>query len=322
MEDRIFDIIGNKFSGQDINPEDQKILSEWLQKEENRLKYEELERAWNISNKIRKEIKPNVDEEWERFKMLRNENRDNNKKTFHISRISIAATILILFGLFIAYNQYIRDKKISIIADKADKEVVLPDGSVAWLNSGSTLSYNKEFAENNRKIDMSGEAYFKVVKNNIPFEIHTPHEVITRVLGTEFNLRAQAVENSTELTVISGKVSFGKDGNTNNRVFEKNQQVVLDNSSGKIILKENVNENSLAWKTHSLKFNNTPLEIVVNDLERYFNLDIIVPEYQEELFFSGDFTKPTVKQIAQIIDISFKWEHTFNEKKLHFSKAD
>src|SRR5258708_5365973 len=85
-------------------------------------------------------------------------------------------------------------------------KIVLPDGSQVWLNSGSNLTYTKEFGTRLREVELSGEAYFDVVKNpEQPFIIHT-RQIDVKVVGTAFNVKSYPGERRTETTLIRGRV--------------------------------------------------------------------------------------------------------------------
>lgn len=320
MEDRIYDIAGKKFSGHDLSPEEELLFSEWLKKESNKSLYSELENTWRISGVVQRSIVADVDEEWEKFKTIatgtQHPRRINKRTIFYM-----AASIALILGLFISYNQFVQEKKIEYSTNANVKQLGLPDGSVIWLNRNSSLLLSNRFGKENRKVTLSGEAYFKVEKSSVPFEIYSFNGVVTRVLGTEFDLRAYQQEQNTELTVVSGKVSFGKAGSKENKIYLKNQRAVISNT-GKLI-EENIADKSnlLAWQTGVLKFDNSPLTKVVKDLSRYFNLEIEIPENATNLNFTGRFDKPSLTEIIDVLELSFQWKHTLIKNQLKFTNT-
>ena len=84
-------------------------------------------------------------------------------------------------------------------------KLVLPDGSMVWLNAGSKITYGSNFGTLNRNIQLTGEAFFDVKKSNIPFIIHTS-AVQIKVLGTAFDVKAYPTEHTIETSLIRGKV--------------------------------------------------------------------------------------------------------------------
>ena len=85
-------------------------------------------------------------------------------------------------------------------------KVVLPDSSVIWINSGSTIKYNNQFSSSNRDIELVGEAYFKVSKNKkLPLIVRSS-ELQVEVLGTEFCVTAYPEESSVQVVLEKGKI--------------------------------------------------------------------------------------------------------------------
>jgi transmembrane sensor len=320
MEDRIYDIAGKKFSGHELAPEEEILFSEWLKDESNQLLYVELKKTWEISGVIQRNIVANVDTEWEKFKGIatgaRYTKRINRRAVFYI-----AASIALIFGLFIGYGRFVQEKKIEYATDTSVKQISLPDGSVIWLNRNSSLILSNRFGKENRKVELSGEAYFKVEKSSIPFEIYSFDKVVTRVLGTEFDLRAYQHEQSTELTVVSGRVSFGQEYSKENKVYLKNQRAVISNT-GKVIEENAADRNNLlAWQTGILIFDNSPVTQVIKDLSLYFNLEIEIPENSGNLNFTGKFNKPAITEIIDVLELSFQWKHSWIKNQLKFTNS-
>jgi transmembrane sensor len=83
--------------------------------------------------------------------------------------------------------------------------LVLPDGTKVWLNAGSNMTYDKDYGVNIREVNLTGEAYFDVIKNpKKPFIIHTG-KIDIKVLGTAFNVRCYPDEKNTETSLVRGK---------------------------------------------------------------------------------------------------------------------
>ncbi len=148
----------------------------------------------------------------------------------------------------------------------------LPDGTQAWLNSGSTLTYPRFFLGHSREVALSGEAFFKVRHDDKhPFIIHTD-DIATRVLGTSFNVNAYRQYGHTVVTVATGRVQVSKD-NYVLSTLTANQEITVDNQSGKFSLTKKVETATrLAWRSGRLVFDNTPLDEVLATLANHYSV--------------------------------------------------
>ena len=150
--------------------------------------------------------------------------------------------------------------------------LTLDDGTVVWLNAQSSLTYSPDFSENERKVILTGEAYFEVVYNPAkPFTVSTSDIQIT-VLGTTFNVNNYPETNYTQVSLIDGHlvVTNGKE-----EVFLKsNEELLCVNNSmtiGKIADPE-----YFLWKDGIYSFTNIPLHEIFSKLERYYDMPIKV----------------------------------------------
>ena len=147
----------------------------------------------------------------------------------------------------------------------------LPDGSTVLLNTGSTLSYNDSFGANNRKVILSGEAYFDVTHD--PAHTFTVHSggITTAVLGTAFNVKAY--DDQVIVTVVNGKVRVSDDARTLATVTP-NQQVIVDVTTGET---EQVIVNTtaeLAWKEPYIILDNTPVTEALRIVSNKYHVPI------------------------------------------------
>jgi len=119
--------------------------------------------------------------------------------------VKIAAIAIIFLGITFLASYLINTGSISQVAAKGEKKtILLPDGSLVFLNSKSSISYSKDF-KNKRELKLTGEAYFEVKKNpERPFLVET-EKIKTRVLGTSFNIKAYK-NSQTMVSVNTGKV--------------------------------------------------------------------------------------------------------------------
>ncbi|WP_316816541.1 FecR family protein [Pedobacter nyackensis] len=154
----------------------------------------------------------------------------------------------------------------------------LPDGSEVWLNAASTLKYPASFTPfKERKVELSGEAYFEVSKDNFrPFFVSTNKQEV-KVLGTHFNINAYSDENATKTTLIEGAVEVRpNDKSLSSIVIKPGQQAALAFSLN--VSKVDVNS-VVDWKNGEFIFNDQSLESIMRKLSRWYNLDVV---YEDE----------------------------------------
>ena len=174
----------------------------------------------------------------------------------------------------------------------AVRQITLPDGSCVWLNSGSTISY---FADNRaeiRAVKLQGEAYFDVVEDNKrPLVGHTELLKI-QVLGTMFNVRAHLDENNVAVSVTAGIVRVGADSKSGHEeiTLHPDQQVKYDKISNRLMQKESVKAgDKAAWVAGNMRYQETPLRIILADLERRFHIKTDADSALTECMITVDF---------------------------------
>jgi len=150
--------------------------------------------------------------------------------------------------------------------------VVLPDHSTVWLNSGSSLKYSSQFGQDNRSIELHGEAFFEVTKDkDLPF-IVTGGKVNVKVLGTKFNVSDYSDENTFTVALQEGSVHL-MDAETQKVLAELVPgQVATHNKGANSIQIKNANiDLYTSWKKGVLNFYNSSIEEIVTKLSKRYN---------------------------------------------------
>ncbi len=220
----------------------------------------------------------------------------------------------------------------------------LADGSSVTLNGGSVLTYPDKFADDVREVELSGEAYFDIQRNEEhPFTIRT-NDMNIRVLGTAFNVKAYPEDETVETYVTSGKVEIEMVGKyrqekkvflqTNEKaVFVKGTSESVDIISSpkqseeentvtavkqvaiekpQLIISEQHNpELEVSWRQDKFIFKKEPMETLVKKLERWYGVEIeLNKEGLKKYHFTGTFEQETIEQVmnAMAYSIPIKWE--------------
>jgi ferric-dicitrate binding protein FerR (iron transport regulator) len=150
--------------------------------------------------------------------------------------------------------------------------ITLSDGSRVWLNSASSLKYPVVFAGNERKVEITGEAYFEVAHNTMkPFKVQKGPLCVT-VLGTHFNVNAYDDETAIKITLLEGAVKINKEGGAN--CFLKPGQQARVSSDIKIEDDVNMDE-VMAWKEGKFQFGEaTDIFTIMRQISRWYDVEV------------------------------------------------
>lgn len=152
-------------------------------------------------------------------------------------------------------------------------QVVLSDGSRVKLNSFSSITYPTTFVGKERRVTITGEAYFEIAKNvKRPFRVKA-YDMEVEVMSTEFNINAYTEEPAIKTTLMKGILKL-----TNNEMMlmlHASQQGQFD-KEGKFSVGKNIDTNEvIAWKNGYFQFNNTDVKTVMRQIGRWYNVDIV-----------------------------------------------
>lgn len=177
-------------------------------------------------------------------------------------------------------------------------QVVLPDGTHIWLNAASSLKYPVAFADKERLVELTGEAYFEVAHNKtVPFRVKTQQQQV-EVLGTHFNINAYDDEGATATTLIEGSVKVTLAANQKNIIIKPGQQSRVSNTD--LSLQQVDTDDAIAWKNGYFQFNNESLESIMRKISRWYDVNV---QYQDnalkDQIFGG--TVSRYKKVSEVI---------------------
>jgi ferric-dicitrate binding protein FerR (iron transport regulator) len=170
-------------------------------------------------------------------------------------------------------------------------QVVLPDGSEVWLNAASSLRFPTAFTGKDRRVEITGEAYFEIAKDAArPFFVKVGSSEV-QVLGTHFDIMAYTEESTLKTTLIEGSVRFVNGGNAS--LLTPGQQSRL-NKDGRISIAGNIDAGEvLAWKNGLFHFENAGIEDVMRQLSRWYDVDISYSNKKDGNYFYADIPRTT-----------------------------
>lgn len=159
-------------------------------------------------------------------------------------------------------------------------KVILPDSSVVWLNSGSSILYPSKFFGETRDVSFNGEGYFDVKKNSdYPMKISLDSGLSLCVRGTSFNLSAYNNDNSISILLLSGNVSLMDKKSRQFVKIEPNQKIFIDKKTNKVsVLTPEDIQPTVGWKKGWLIFDETDMPEIIKKLERWYGVNIVVSD--------------------------------------------
>ncbi|MDR2271004.1 MAG: FecR domain-containing protein [Sphingobacterium sp.] len=148
---------------------------------------------------------------------------------------------------------------------------VLPDGTKVWINAASSLKYPKQFSGTQRNVELQGEAYFEVAKDNKrPFHIQFNQGGVT-VTGTKFNVKTYKDELEKEVSLLEGGVRVENLHET--KLISPGIQASFTGQS-KILVQPIDLNNVLAWKNGSFAFDDQNIYQIMNQVSRWYDIDV------------------------------------------------
>ncbi|GHE31436.1 FecR family protein [Sphingobacterium griseoflavum] len=197
----------------------------------------------------------------------------------------------------------------------------LEDGTKVYLNSESTLRFPLLFAADKRDVFLEGEGYFEVVKKpNAPFHVHTANQHI-EVLGTTFNIKSYHNENQETTTLVEGsvKVKGIHLQQPQDVLLLPAQQATIDTKA--IQVHQVSPEEYTGWVNKRFVFSGTPLEVVLRDIERWYDIKF---EYEGELpniRIEGNLSKDVaLDKLLKVLSINTKYDFSMKGRRVYMEK--
>jgi transmembrane sensor len=273
------DLIGKVLAGEASAQEQQQVDAWVAASEANRSYFEHLKTIFERAARVDAKVEFDTDAAWNKMqrkigqgKVIALEKRTQATTIW----VRIAAGIAIFFGVVYFLNNPITSpQKMALVSTTNTVQDTLPDGSSAFLNKQSELTYTYDKKQKARKVKLKGEAYFNVQHDEEkPFVIEAD-EILVRDIGTEFNLKAYPEKDTIEILVTEGEVQFYTlyDSGLN---LKAGQRAIYSKRNKMFYRIEKPDTNILAYKTKVFSFNNTDLKSVVALLNEVYNSKIVL----------------------------------------------
>lgn len=317
--------------------EEQKLLAiEWLKSPENNKVFQQLNKIDSLTADLNLLRQFDLDKGKQQ---VRKRYRANKVVSISVWMQRVAAILFIpvlLGGIWYYLQQNELRKELNVLM--VTQEIVtqpgtkthlfLPDSTEVWLNAASSLKFPSAFVGNERRINLEGEAIFKVYKNKKkPFIVSTSSLEVEAV-GTEFNVSAYSGDLKFSTTLAEGKVKITDKVKPKEVMFIEPGAQLNYNTKDKTYKAENVRvKDVIAWRDGVLIFNETPFYEVAAKLGRWFNADIQIKDQSiANHRFTGTFTSESLDQVMELLTLSTPIAYSSSKRKIldnrNFSKQE
>lgn len=292
----------------DADGEQLKQIQDWLDlSPENSMILKEIMNTWLVTRKSNKSYQPDLAANWNKLISLIDLSEKPKKSYVVYYRWAAVAAILVM--VFLAgtglgdriFNQSAKITYTKIVAPEGSKtQVVLPDSTYVWLNSGSELKYSSDYSAQNRVVTMKGECFFDVVKDaKHPFLVRGSKFQV-KVFGTRFNINEDIAKNVADVTLVSGKVQVLNFHDKLISDLDPGQQLVCSNGKYSVHKAQNI-EALTAWLNNMMIFDNQPFEEVIRYLEKWYGVKI---HLDQTLYSSHNYTfKVKTESLREVLEL-------------------
>lgn len=314
MEKEIFDIdqlIASRLLGT-ITSDDSQLLDVWVaEKVENQRYFSEQKRLWNLFEMHQKMQK--IDERKAYQKI--SSQLFSRKKIGLFTYVQRIAAILLLPVMIVSaiyiFSEKTDRKQHAMVYNTAEtplgmrSSLTLPDGTKVWLNAGSKLSYPVNFSDKFRAVSLEGEAYFEVKEDKKwPFVVHSGNMNIV-VTGTIFNCNAYPENEQIQTVLVEGQVTVMNESATVSKVLQPNEMASFNNTNQEISQNKINPEKYIAWKNGKLMFREDKMNLVVEKLERWYNVEFEIKDKEiVDYIYTATFVDESLDQVLKMLSLS------------------
>lgn len=309
----------------EANNKESILVKEWIDlTHENQLQFEELQKIWSAAEPTKKLApeKVNVDAAWKNLKSRMDQFEEIETKykvkqrslSFYMTRV--AAVILLGTLIYAIYNyQFQRPQLIQLSSNEfAIPDNSLSDGTLISLNQNTTIEYPEQFSENQRKVKLTGEAFFNVEPDLArPFIVEANEAIIT-VLGTSFNVKAFPGDLAVEVLVEEGLVELANADQSQSTKLRIGEKGIYLKETNEVKKETEIDAESLFWLNKTLLFRDTKLSMVFETLARLYDINVKV-ENERILHckLTAKFSNETIDNILDHISTIFNLEIEKND---------
>lgn len=276
-----FNSLVTRYLSGELTPEEEQHFREMLrQDQEKQIQVDEYQKIWESVGSASNRETYDLDSEWnliqEKLPGIDSGRAPARSLLFYTYRIAAALVVGLLFAFAWIYGTRIAGTE-QIVAEHNPVEVLLDDGTRVTVNRHSRIRYSKRFSESERKVYLTGEAWFDVARDSSsPFIIDAGMATV-EVLGTSFNVNAYRENTAVEIIVESGVVALtAKQDQKEQIVLRAGNSGTYNKENRELKLIPSSNPNKISWKTRELYFDSSSLQEVADLVNQVYNANLVI----------------------------------------------
>lgn len=239
-----------------------------------------------------------------------------------ISRVSLFTGFVVVLGTIIFFTLQPLEKNIKTMAGQyqtatgEQKRVTLPDGSIVILNSNTSISYQENYNVSDRKIYLSGDAFFKVAKDaSKPFSVISG-SFSTTALGTSFYVNADSAEDFS-VKLLEGKVKINSGKNEETEYLEAGEEVKYPKNNSRFVKQAYDTSYLNKWISGKIIFRKTPVKEAFNILQQWYGVKIIDARINSsDISINGTYENVLLEDILKVISFSLRCQYRYEGNKI------
>lgn len=249
------------------------------------------------------------------------------EKSLFDVRILFKVAAVFVFGILLSWYFYPRNEEIPVKSNIAYLEkaaglgeklsFALPDGTRVWLNSNSKLAFPSLFDDSTRTVELIGEGYFEVAKDeNKPFKVITNNS-ITTAIGTSFNINSKS-KDKLKISLITGIVAIeDMELNIENKILQPTEQILINKTSKNFEIRNFEIESEIAWKEGKLIFENNTFDEVIQKLIEWYGVEFSFENTKNVKWnFSGEYKNQSLELVLKSMSYVEDFEFEIKEKQV------
>jgi len=333
MDERQFERLIEQYLSGELSQQGRELVDQWLDslklsgQQPEWSEMDEEEQARTILEKIRmskvREIESQESFSWQDIRKpnVATEHEAGDRGILKRPLLKIAAAVALLIStLFVLYRIDQQDQEersrmpnlVTASADRGQKLIIeLPDGSSVLLNSLSAITYVADFSDSVRWVELTGEAFFEVRRNEQKSFVVKTGNLSTRVLGTTFNVRYHNLEKEIQVALLSGRVNIHTPAE--DLILEKGDLAVFHRTEARTTVEKWDYARHFGWKDGMLYFNRATWPEIKEKLEIWYGVQIdIAGRHYKPGHFTGSFDNENLRNVLE--SLSFTFGFTYEQK--------
>ena len=314
----------------EASPEDSQMISLWItENPENQKIYNQIWSAYALAVPNLEPITTERELAWTKIRDNITIPQRKSGLIIQLLRYAAAAIIFLLVGMGLQHllsekipNEFLNQYSTFIVPEGQKSMIILPDGSNAWLNSGSRLKYKSDFNAAIREVELEGEAFFEVKKDKSRMFVVNTGAINVEVYGTAFNIKNYKEEKQLEVTVESGNVGVVKAGTQLAMLIKGNQARIREGNNEVQLSNANV-DMVTAWKNNELIFDGTPFEEGIRYLERWYGVKITIEEKMHKKHnYTFKVKTESLRELLKLLQVITPLNYKIDGKNVTIKYAD